>query len=157
MFRSQELNKVIVREHFQLPTREEIFAGMAGATVFSKLDASQAFWQVKLAEESRDLTTFNTPFGRYRYTRLPYGLCSAPEVFHKTMEQMFSGIEGTRVYMDDILVWGKTVEEHAERLDQVKDRILKYGLLMNWKKCELGRKEIVFIGERLSEEGIRPA
>lgn len=153
----RDLNKVIVRERFQLPTRDEIFAGMAGARIFSKLDASQAFWQVKLSRASRHLTTFGTPFGRYMYTRLPYGLCSAPEVFHKTMEQMFEGIEGVRVYMDDILVWGKTDEEHKARLDEVKTRINKYNLLMNWEKCELGRKEVIFIGEKLDGEGVRPS
>ena len=152
----KDLNKVIVRERFQLPTREDIFSGMHGATCFSKLDASQAFWQIKLAERSKNLTTFNTPFGRYQYCRLPYGLSSAPEVFHKAMEVMMEGLEGVRVYMDDIVVWGKTVEEHDRRLNTVKDRIIKYNLLMNWKKCQIRMKELKFIGEMLSKDGVRP-
>ena len=94
----KDLNRAIMRERFQLPTREEIFAGMADATVFSKLDASQAFWQLRLSEDSKSLTTFNTPFGRYRYCRLPYGLCSAPEVFHKAMEVMMEGLEGVSLH-----------------------------------------------------------
>ena len=152
----KDLNKAIKRERFQLPTREDIFSNMAGATWFSKLDASQAFWQVRLTEKSKDYTTFNTPFGRYRYCRLPYGLCSAPEVFHKVMEVMMEGLEGTRVYMDDILVWGHTAEEHDARLKMVKQRIDKYGLLMNWDKCCIKKREIVFIGEILSENGVSP-
>lgn len=152
----KDLNKCIMRELYQLPTREDIFANMSGATHFSKLDASQAFWQVKLSEKSRSLTTFNTPFGRYRYCRLPYGLCSAPEVFHRTMETMMEGLAGTRVYMDDIIVWGTTTEEHDIRLNCVKERIAKYGLLMNWEKCDIRKKQITFIGEVLSADGIRP-
>ena len=152
----QELNKIIEREHYQLPTREEIFADVQGAKYFSKLDGSQAFWQIRLSPESQELTTFNTPFGRFAYKRLPYGICSGPEVFHKYMEMMFEGLSGTRVYLDDILVWGRTKEEHDQRLEAVKARINQYGLLMNWKKCELGKAEIQFIGEILTAEGIRP-
>ena len=148
---------MIIRERFQLPTKEDIFGGITGATLFSKLDASQAFWQVSLDKDSTHLTTFNTPYGRYQYTQLPYGLCSAPEVFHRTMEQMFENIEGVRVYMDDILVWGANHKEHKERLDQVKARIIKYGLIMNWAKCELERKEVVFIGEKLNKKGLSPS
>ena len=100
-------------------------------------------------------TCFNTPFGRY--DRLPYGLCSAPEVFHKYMEVMFGDIEGSRVYMDDILVWGSTEEEHDRRLQEVKDRIEKYNLPMNWSKCEIKKSEIRFIGDKMSCKGISPA
>ena len=94
---------------------------MSGAKWFSKLDASHAFWQVKLSDNSRDYTTFNTPFGRYAYSRMPYGVCSAPEVFHKVMEQMFENIDGVRVYLDDLLVWGSNEEEHDRRLAEVQN------------------------------------
>lgn len=153
----KDLNTAISREHYQLPTRDEIFAEISGATHFSKLDASQAFWQVKLSEDSKALTAFNTPFGRYAYDRLAYGLCSAPEVFHRTMEQMFGDLEGVRVFMDDILVWGPDETVHQARLDSVKQRINKYGLLMNWEKCRLNKSEITFIGETLSNKGISPS
>ena len=152
----RDLNKEIKREHHQLPSRDEIFSEVCGAVIFSKLDASHAFWQVKLTESSKKLTTFNTPFGRYAYDRLPYGLCSAPEVFHKYMTQMFEGIEGTKVYMDDVLVWGRSKKEHDERLEKVKERIKKFNLNMNWDKCELAKSEIVFIGERLTSQGRKP-
>lgn len=151
-----ELNKAIKREHYPLPTREEIFSQIQNATVFSKLDASQAFWQIPLEENSKAYTCFNTPFGRYVYTRLPYGLASSPEVFHRSMEHMFGDLEGCRVYMDDILVWGKDVEQHNKRLADVKQRIAKYGLQMNWDKCELGQRQVTFIGETLNEKGVSP-
>jgi transposase InsO family protein len=151
-----DLNVAIRREHYPLPTREEIFSQIQEASVFSKLDASQAFWQIPLTEKSKHYTCFNTPFGRYVYTRLPYGLASSPEVFHRSMETMFGDIDGCRVYMDDILVWGKDDKQHEERLTVVKQRIDKYGLIMNWDKCELNKKQVTFIGETLSIEGVSP-
>ena len=147
----KDLNRNILREHYPLPKKEEIFAEMCGAKWFSKLDASQAFWQIKLCDKSKDYTTFNTPFGRWAYDRLPYGVCSAPEVFHKVMEQMMENINGARVYMDDILVWGHTEKEHDERLEAVRDRIRKYGLMMNQEKCVVKKNAITFLGEELSD------
>ena len=81
----KDLNKEIKREHFQIPTKEEILGKLANTTCFSKMDAAAGFHQIRLDRESSKLTTFNTPFGRYRYFRLPMGICSAPEVFHKTV------------------------------------------------------------------------
>ena len=75
-----------------------------------------------LNSDQTPASTFNTPFGRYAYNRLPYGLCSAPEVFHKYMKVMFGNIEESCVYMDDILVWGSTEEEHNRQIQEVKDR-----------------------------------
>lgn len=82
----RDLNKAIKREHFKLPTREEVMAQFSGAKWFSKLDASSGFWQLRFDEESSRLCTFNTPEGRYRFLRLPYGILSAPEVYHKTID-----------------------------------------------------------------------
>ena len=147
----KDLNRNILREHYPLPKKEEIFAEMCGAKWFSKLDASQAFWQIKLCDKSKDYTTFNSPFGRWAYDRLPYGVCSAPEVFHKVMEQMMENINGVHVYMDDILVWGHTEKEHDERLEAVRDRIRKYGLMMNQEKCVVKKNAITFLGEELSD------
>ena len=83
------LNRAIKREHYKLPTREEVTAELANAKFFSKLDASKGFWQLKLDEESSKLTCFNTPFGRKRFLRLPFGIKSAPEVYHKAVRELF--------------------------------------------------------------------
>ena len=153
----KDLNRNILREHYPLPKKEEIFEEMCDAKWFSKLDASQAFWQFKLCDKSKDYTTFNTPFGRWAYDGLPYGVCSTPEVFHKVMEQMMENINGVRVYIDDILVWGHTEKEHDEHLEAVRDRIRKYGLMMNQEKCVVKKNAITFLGEELSEDGITPS
>ena len=94
-----------------MKTVEEVAAQLAGATVFSTLDASSGFWHSKL-------TTFNTLFGQYRFLRLPFGINSAPEMFQRRMTQTFEDIDGADAIVDDILIWGKDVTEHNKRLDK---------------------------------------
>ena len=152
----QDLNDNIKREHYQIPKREEIIREMAGARYFSKLDASQGFWQLKLDECSTKYCTFNTPFGRYCFLRLPFGIISASEIFHRAVEHIIEGLEGVRSYVDDIVVWGSTIQEHNERLTQVMERVQKYGLKLNKNKCQFGVQEIVFLGDKLSAQGVEP-
>ena len=152
----KDLNDNIKREHYQIPTREDITSEMAGAKYFSKLDASQGFWQIKLHEDSTKYCTFNTPFGRYSFQRMPFGICSAPEVFHRSMEHILEGVEGARVYVDDVVVWGSTLEQHNERLMKVLQNIKKHGLKLNRAKCQFGVTEITFLGDKLSSAGIEP-
>ena len=90
----RDLNKAIKREHFPTKTVEEVVARMPNAKIFSVLDASSGFWQIELDQESSKLCTFNTPYGRYRFKRLPFGICSAQDVFQDVMSEIFSGIEG---------------------------------------------------------------
>ena len=115
----RNLNKAIKREHYPMKTIEEIASRMPNATTFSVLDASSGFWQVKLDEPSSKLCTFNTPFGRYKFNRLPFGISSAQDVFQAVTSEMFEDIEGVEVIVDNILVWGSTVEEHDARLERV--------------------------------------
>ncbi|XP_061193379.1 uncharacterized protein K02A2.6-like [Saccostrea echinata] len=100
----RDLNKAVRREHFPMKTVEEVASKVAGASVFSTLDASSGFWHIQLDEESSKLTTFNTPFGRYKYLRMPMGINSAPEIFQRTVSQLFEDIDGCEIIMDDILV-----------------------------------------------------
>ena len=99
-----------------MKTIEEVVAEMPNAKVFTKLDATSGFWQLKLTEESSKLTTFNTPFGRYRFRRAPFGIKSIPEIYQKCMVEMLEDVPGVEVIVDDILVWGSTIQEHDERL-----------------------------------------
>ncbi|XP_030851255.1 uncharacterized protein K02A2.6-like [Strongylocentrotus purpuratus] len=152
----RDLNRSIKREHYQLPSREEITAQFAGAKYFSKLDASSGFWQIELDEESSRLCTFITPFGRYRFLRLPFGVCSAPEVFHKVVHNLFAHIPGVNTMMDDIVVWGSTQQEHDTRLKQVLDIAQKANLKLNRDKCEFNVSQMTFIGDVISEQGVQP-
>ena len=116
----RDLNKVVKREHYPMRTIEEIATRMPNAKFFTVLDASSGYWQVQLDTESARLCTFNTPFGRYKFKRLPFGLSTAPDVFQKVMAEMFENIEGVEE-PDDILV-GETEEQHDARLIQVLEQ-----------------------------------
>lgn len=107
----RDLNHAIKREHYPLPLVEDITSSCTGATLFSTLHAEKAFYQIQLDKESSRLLTFNTPFGRYCYLRMPMGIKSAPEVYQRRMEQVFEGIQGVKVIMDDIITYGSNQEE----------------------------------------------
>jgi hypothetical protein len=132
-----------------------IFNRMQGAKVFSFLDATQGFHHVVLDEESSLLTTFNTPFGRYKWLRMPFGISSASEVFHRKMVECLHGIDGVEVFIDDIAVWGRNEEEHDHRLQQVLERCKKKGIHLNRKKCRINVREAKYLGHILSHEGLK--
>ena len=110
------LNRCVLREYHPLPKVDEVLAQLTGAVMFSKLDANSSFWQVPLSEKSRKLTTFITPFGRYCYNKLPFGISSAPEHFQRRMHSLLEGLDGVVCVLDDILVFGRTKHEHDSRL-----------------------------------------
>ncbi len=152
----RDLNRAIKREHYKMPTREEIMSQFAGATYYSKLDASQGFWQLQLDEESSHLCTFNTPFGRYRYLRLPFGISSAPEVYHKTIHQIFESIDGVSTIADDIIIYGATREAHDNSLQKTLEIARQVNLKLNRDKCEIGVTQLTFIGDLVTAEGVKP-
>lgn len=146
----QALNLAIMRQHYKLATFEENTAHMGNPTQFTVLDANKGFYQICLEEESSKLTTFITPFGRYKFLRLPFGVSSSPEVFYETFVRIFDGIEGCRIFVDDILVWGKSKEEHDKRLRQVLQRAREWGVRFNEEKCKFGVPEVTYVGHKLS-------
>ncbi|XP_021347384.1 uncharacterized protein K02A2.6-like [Mizuhopecten yessoensis] len=152
----RNLNKYIRREHFKLPTREEIMSKFAGAKVFSKLDASSGFWQLQLDEDSSDLCTFITPFGRYQFKRLPFGISCAPEMYHRNIHTLFENLSGVDTSMDDIIIWGTSVEEHAARVRQVLEVARESNLKLNPDKSVIGVQELTFLGDTITSEGIKP-
>lgn len=131
------LNKVVKRPRFPLPTIEEVIPKLCKARIFSLLDASNGYWQVELDDESSYLTTFNTPFGRYRWLRMPFGLCSASEEYQRRMMEILDGLQGIIVVADDILVYGSgdTDEEadidHDKNLKSLLERCAEKNLKIN--------------------------
>lgn len=150
----KNLNDCLMREHFKLPTFEEIRAKMNGLKVFTVLDASKAFHQVELDEDSSKITTFQTPFGRYRYKRMPYGIKTAPEIFHKNFKEIFGNINNVENFMDDLIVWGKDQNEHDNTLRQVLERVREYNVKLNETKCKIGVNKVKFLGHIFTDQGI---
>nr|XP_054591370.1 uncharacterized protein LOC129155169 [Nothobranchius furzeri] len=143
------LNENVCRERHILPAVDDTLAQLEGAKVFSKLDATSGFWQVPLHKDSQPLTTFITPFGRYCFQRLPFGISSAPEHFQLRILQIIAGEKGALCHADDILVFGKDKAEHDERLQQVLKRCEKAGLTLN-EKCEFSVERVKFLGHNIS-------
>ncbi|GBO25325.1 Transposon Ty3-I Gag-Pol polyprotein [Araneus ventricosus] len=151
-----ELNENVMRELHPLPKAEYSLNLLTGAKIFSKLAANSGFWQIPLDKKSSYLTTFITPFGRFRFQRLPFGISSAPEHFQRRMSQMLEGIPGTICHMDDILIWGSTQEEHDQRLTEVCKRLKNSGMTLNAKKCIFSQTSIKFLGHIIDGQGIHP-
>ena len=151
-----DLNRAVVREHFSMQTTEDVISRMSKAKVFSVLDANHGFWHVKLDKESSKLATFNTPFGRYSYTRLPFGINTAPEVSQNIMSHLFDDIEGVEVIVDDLVVWGENTEQPDFRLRQVLDRCRERNLKLNKDKCRFRVSEVSYVGHLLSADGVKP-
>ena len=152
----RKLNEAVKRERYILPTLEDVAPKLAGARVFSKLDASSGYWQIPLHPESSRFTTFITPSGRFFFRRLPFGITSAPEIFQKRMANLLKDQEGVAAIQDDIIVFGRSVAEHDARLQQVFATIEKSGLKLNEKKCEIRKPKICYFGNVVSEEGMSP-
>ena len=127
----KDLNRTIKRPHYHTRTLEEITHKLAGATVFSKLDARHGYWSVSLDEESSMKTTFNSPFGRYRFLRLPFGLNLSHDVFQERMDLILEQCPGTISIADDVGVFGHTEEEHNANLHQLIQAAQKHGLVFN--------------------------
>ena len=148
------LNNYVQREVHPLPKVDDVLAQLAGAKVFSKLDANSGFWQIPLAEQSRLLTTFITPYGRYCFNKLPFGICSAPEHFQKRMSQILEGLDGVLCQMDDVLLFGKNKEEHDVRLRAALEKLEAAGVTLNEEKCEFEKSRLLFLGHIIDEQGI---
>ena len=152
----RNLNQYVKREIFQIPTQDVLFSQLVGSKVFSLLDASSAFLQLPLTHESSLLCTIATSFGRYRYLRLPYGISCAPEIFQRCISEILEGVEGVLSYFDDILVFGKTIEEHNRNLAKVLHRIKTSGLTLNREKSKFCVTEVRFLGHKINSDGIAP-
>jgi hypothetical protein len=158
----RELNSAVKREHYTIPTYDEVSARLAGAKKFSLLDAQSGFWHIRLSEESSRICTFNTPFGRYRWKRLPFGLKSAPEVFQKHLINALEGLQGIQVCADDILVvgYGDTEAEvntsHDRNFQALMSRCREKKIHLNGAKLKYKLDEVIYMGHRLTTQGMGP-
>ena len=152
----RQANQAIVRHNYPVPTIDELLLNMNGSKVFSKIDLKSGFHQFVLAENSRDITTFNTHLGLYRYKRLMFGISSAPEIYQSMVADIIRGIPGVTNLADDIVIHGKTREEHDSRLVRALDCLEKSGMTLNERKCSFGASEINFVGHQVTDKGVNP-
>ncbi len=150
-------NEAIIREKHPVPTVEETLQEICGAKYFAKLDLNMAFHQIELHPDSRDITTFPSPTGLYRYKRLLFGANMATEKFQQIMTQVLAGLPGVHNMHDDIIVVGLNLSQLRERVESTIRRLQEQGLSLNYKKCIAGVQEMSFMGIILTHNGMRIA
>ncbi|XP_062709531.1 uncharacterized protein K02A2.6-like [Aedes albopictus] len=147
-------NRYINRTPFSMPTLEKILVDVNGSNWFSTIDLTNAFFHIELHEDSRHLTNFFTEFGMFRYVRLPFGLCNAPDIFQEVLQRkILAGCKGVKNYLDDIFVHGKTKEEHDTNLAVVLARLEEHNVKINSSKCVFASQSVKFIGFVVTPDG----
>ena len=144
-----------MRAFHPLPAVDETLAQLSDAQTFTKLDTNAGLWQIPLAKESRPLTAFITPFGRYQFNTLPFGITSAPELFQKRMNTLLSDLKSVLCLMDDVLVYGKDQSEHDKTLEAVLKCIEAAGMTLNSDNCEVSKTQLKFLGHIIDEHGVQ--
>ncbi|XP_055604370.1 uncharacterized protein K02A2.6-like [Uranotaenia lowii] len=150
-------NQAIKRLNHPLPVFDDLLPQFSDAKYFTTLDIKQAFHQVELSEDCRDVTTFITNWGLFRYKRLPFGVNCAPELFQNLMESILAGCKNTVIFIDDVVIYGSTEKEHDGSLKHTLEVLKAYGIVLNDHKCQYKQNEIRFLGHKLSSNGVAPA
>ena len=155
------LNKALKRNNYAMPTIDDVLPDLQEARYFTHLDAKNGFWHVQLDEDSSFLTTFETPFGKYRWLRMPFGVSPAPEEFQRRIDVALHGLQSVVAVHDDIIVWGKgstdqeASEDHDNNLRKLLQRCREVNLKLNREKVELKQTKINYLGHIISSDGLR--
>ena len=151
----RQVNAVTVKDTYPLPFLSECLDSLDGNSWYSKLDANSAYWQVPVAENSQEKTAFRTKFGLYEFKKLPFGLTNSPATFGRVMALVLRGLtwEAALAFLDDILVIGRTIEEHLKNLDLVLGRFHHFQLKLKPRKCEFFTTTVEFLGRMVNSEG----
>lgn len=157
-----KLNEALLRPNYQFPKLEEILPELGNAKVFTKMDLKKGYWQVKLDDDSSKLTTFWTPYGRYKFLRMPFGISSASEIFQMKLFEIVDGLRKTFVMADDILIIGcgktrqEAIEDHDRNLEDTLRRLDHGNARLNGEKLELCKEKVTFFGHLLTNKGVKP-
>ena len=154
----RKVNAVTRKDVYPLPRIDETLDTLGGASYFTTLDLASGYWQVPLKEEDKHKTAFSTHTGLWEFTVMPFGLCGAPASFQRLMEIMLAGLnwETCLVYLDDIIIFSRTFDEHLNRLESVLSRLRTGGLKLKVKKCTFCAPQVKYLGHVVSKEGLRP-
>ena len=153
----RKLNAVTRKDSYPLPRIDESLDTLKDARYFSTLDLASGYWQIELSEDAKQKSAFCTTSGLYQFKVMPFGLTNAPATFQRLMERVLAGLQWQicLVYIDDIIIFGKTIEDHIQQLQEVFNRLKMAGLKLKPKKCCLFKREVHYLGHVVSEKGIQ--
>lgn len=153
----RKLNSQTIKDAYALPHIEEAFASLTGAKWFSVMDLKSGYYQVEMDEEDKHKTAFVTPMGFWEFNRMPQGVTNAPSTFQRVMEKCMGSLNHREVlvFLDDLIVFSNTLEEHEERLLKVLNRLREFGLKLSPEKCHFFRKTVKYLGHIVSEDGVK--
>ena len=152
----RNINKFTRKQRFPLPNIDQILNSLSGARYFVVLDLKSGYFQIRLCEESIPLTAFRTAKGCYEYLHMPFGLANAPSTMQRLMLNCVQGLPNTSVFLDDLLIYGATLDECAQNLDRVLGRLEEHNLTIKLEKCSFFKSACKYLGHVISQEGIRP-
>ena len=154
----RQLNKTLVKDSYPLPRIDDIFATLGKTKFFTSIDLKSGYHNIAVAPQDREKTAFCTRTALYHFNVLPFGLCNSPAIFSRMISKVLHGIEGkfAMAYLDDILVFSRTFDEHIEHLKDVFTRLKKANLCLNRKKCHFVKKEVEYLGHLIGPNGIKP-
>lgn len=153
----RKLNEVTKKDSYPLPRIDDTIDTLSGAKWFSTLDLQSGYWQVEIEESDREKTAFSLGDGLWQFAVMPFGLCNAPATFERLMEHVLRGLHWKTclVYLDDIIVMGKSFDDHLKHLEEVFQRIASAGLQLNPKKCSLFKTQVTYLGHKVTTEGVQ--
>ena len=156
----RRLNSLTKKDSHPLPRICETLDSLIGAAYFSTFDLTSGFWQVPMAEESKQFTAFTLgSMGLFECDRMPFGLCNAPATFQRLMQNCLGELNLTYciIYLDNVIVYSKTPEKHLQRMRVVFDRLREHGLKLKPTKCDLFRTELIYLAHHMSKDGVKPS
>lgn len=154
----RKLNNITVGDAYPLPNIEDILDQLGHSKYFTTLDLASGYHQIPVKETDRQKTAFTTPSGQYEFTRMPFGLKTAPSVFQRLMNSVLSGLQGLQcfVYLDDIVIYASSLEQHSSKLKAIFDRLKLNNLKLQPDKCEFLRREVSYLGHVITSDGVKP-
>ena len=152
----RQLNLRMIDQRWVMPKIEDLLNNFKGKKVMSSLDLKSGYWNVKVREEDCEKLAFLTPRGLFEWTRMPFGVKTAPMFFQKAMQKVFEGLDFVQIYLDDIVVLSESEAEHKKHLKIVFERLQQYNLKLRLDKCKFAVKELEYLGYIVSGTHKRP-
>ena len=141
---------------FPLPRIDTTLDQLSGSSYFTALDLMSGYWQVGIKEGDAEKTAFSTVNNLYQFNVMPFGAVNAPSIFQRLMNLVLSNVSNVLVYLDDVIIYSKTWEQHIQQLENVLQRFIDHSLVVKLSKCNFAKRKVTYLGQVVSEAGVQP-